>query len=61
MDPGHLSSHSLRAGFATSAAAAGASGRSIAAQTRHRSLATLRHCIRLATAFDDTAADRVGL
>jgi integrase len=61
MDPEHLSSHSLRAGFATSAAAAGASERSIAAQTRHRSMATLRRYIRLATAFDDNAVDRVGL
>jgi integrase len=60
MDPEHLSSHSLRAGFATSAAAAGASERSIAAQTRHRSMATLRRYIRLATAFDDNAVDRVG-
>jgi len=48
-------------GFATSAAAAGASERSIAAQTRHRSVATLRRYIRLATPFDDNAADRVGL
>jgi hypothetical protein len=35
--------------------------RSIAAQTRHRSMATLRRYIRLATAFDDNAVDRVGL
>jgi hypothetical protein len=55
MDPEHLSSHSLRAGFATSAAAAGASERSIAAQTRHRSMQTLRRYIRLATAFEENA------
>ena len=61
MDAAHLTSHSLRAGFATSAAAAGASERSIAAQTRHRSLQTLRRYIRLATAFDENAVDRVGL
>jgi len=61
MDPEHLSSHSLRAGFATSAAAAGASERSIAAQTRHRSMATLRRYIRLATAFDENAVSKVGL
>jgi integrase len=60
-NPEHLSSHSLRAGFATSEAAAGASERSIAAQTRHRSMATLRRYIRLATDFDDNAVDRVGL
>jgi hypothetical protein len=42
-------------------AAAGASKRSIAAQTRHRSLATLRRYIRLATAFDENAVSKVGL
>jgi integrase len=61
MDAEHLSSHSLRAGFATSAAAAGASERSIAAQTRHRSMQTLRRYIRLATAFDENAVSKVGL
>jgi integrase len=61
MDTEHLSSHSLRAGFATSAAAAGASERSIAAQTRHRSMQTLRRYIRLASAFDENAVSKVGL
>jgi len=61
MDGNGLSSHSLRAGFASSAAAAGASERSIAAQTRYRSLATLRRYIRLATAFDENAVSKVGL
>jgi site-specific recombinase XerD len=61
MDAEHLSSHSLRAGFATSAAAAGASERSIAAQTRHRSMQTLRRYIRMATAFDENAVSKVGL
>ena len=61
MDGTHLSSHSLRAGFATSAAAAGASERSIAAQTRHRSMTTLRRYIRMATAFDENAVSKVGL
>lgn len=61
MDAEHLSSHSLRAGFATSAAAAGASERSLAAQTRHRSMQTLCRYIRLATAFDENAVSKVGL
>jgi integrase len=61
MDAEHLSSHSLRAGFATSAAAADASERSIAAQTRHRSMQTLRRYIRLATAFDENAVSKVRL
>lgn len=37
-----------------------ASERSIAARTRHRSLATLRRYIRLAAAFDDNAVDGWG-
>jgi integrase len=61
MDAAGLSSHSLRAGFATSAAAAGASERSIAAQTRHRSMSTLRRYIRMATAFDENAVSKLGL
>jgi integrase len=61
MDAKHLSSHSLRAGFGTSAAAAGASERSIAARTRHKSMQTLRRYIRLATAFDENAASKFGL
>jgi integrase len=61
MDAKHLSSHLLRAGFGTSAAAAGVSERSIAAQTRHKSMQTLRRYIRLATAFDENAASKFGL
>ena len=48
-----LSGHSLRAGYATAAAAAGVEERKIANLTRHRSLAVLRGYIRTATAFDD--------
>jgi hypothetical protein len=43
------------------AAAVGTSERSIAAQTRPRSMATLRRYVRLATAFDDNAIDPVGI
>ena len=48
-----LSGHSLRAGYATAAAAAGVEERKIANVTRHRSLPVLRSYIRTATAFDD--------
>jgi integrase len=56
-----LSGHSLRAGFATAAAQAGASERAIANQTRHRSLATLRRYIRRGTLFEENAAGMLGL
>ena len=48
-----LSGHSLRAGYATAAAAAGVEERKIANVTRHRNLPVLRAYIRAATAFDD--------
>jgi hypothetical protein len=48
-----LSGHSLRAGYATAAAAAGVEERKIANVTRHRNLPVLRSYIRAATAFDD--------
>ena len=53
---GDYSGHSLRAGFATAAAAAGASERAIMAQTGHRSLLIMRGYIRPAQLFDDNAA-----
>jgi integrase len=48
-----LSGHSLRAGYATAAAAAGIEERKIANVTRHKNLPVLRRYIRTATAFDD--------
>jgi site-specific recombinase XerD len=51
--PEQLSGHSLRAGYATAAAAAGVEERKIANVTRHKSLPVLRRYIRSATAFDD--------
>ena len=48
-----LSGHSLRAGYATAAAAAGVEERKIANVTRHKNLTVLRGYIRPATAFDD--------
>jgi integrase len=55
------SGHSLRAGLATSAAIAGASERSIMAQTGHRSSAMVRRYIRESNLFRENAAAKVGL
>jgi integrase len=55
------SGHSLRAGLATSAAIAGASERSIMAQTGHRSAAMVRRYIRDGSLFRENAAATVGL
>lgn len=52
---GDFSGHSLRAGFATSAAAAKASLDAIARTTRHKSLTVLIGYVRPAQAFDDVA------
>jgi site-specific recombinase XerD len=51
--------HSLRSGFATSAARSGKSEASIMRQTRHRSIQVVRKYIRAGTRWDDHAA--VGL
>ena len=56
-----LSGHSLRSGFATEAAARGASERSIARQTGHRNLQTLRRYIREGTLWRENAATKLGL
>lgn len=61
MDPARLAGHSLRAGFATSAALAGVTETFIAAQTGHRSLAVLRRYIRPATVWQNNAAASVGM
>lgn len=58
---GDWSSHSLRAGFATSAGAAGVQERHIARQTRHKSLEVLRRYIRDGDVWRDNAAASVGL
>jgi len=50
-----LAGHSLRAGFATTAAEQGHAERQIARVTRHRSITVLRGYIRPATAFEDSA------
>jgi integrase len=56
---GDFSGHSLRAGFATSAASARVSLDSIARTTRHRSLSVLMTYVRPAQAFDDVALSTV--
>ena len=61
LGPQHYSGHSLRAGLATSAAAAGASERAIMAQTGHRSAAMVRRYIRDGSLFRENAAAVVGL
>lgn len=55
IDPAGYSGHSLRAGFATSAAMAGASTWKIRAQTGHAAEAMLSRYIRQAGLFEDNA------
>jgi len=61
LDPARYAGHSLRAGLATSAAAAGASERAIMAQTGHRSVNMVRRYIRDGSLFRENAAAAVGL
>lgn len=62
LDPAIYSGHSLRAGLATSAAAAaGVSERAIMKQTGHRSLPGLRCSIRKRALFTENAAAKLGL
>lgn len=57
LDPADYSSHSLRAGFVTSAAAHGARLDKIMEVTRHSSPATVMRYIRHAEAFKDHAGE----
>ena len=59
IDPEHYSGHSLRAGFATSAAMAGASTLKIRQQTGHTTDAMLARYIREADLFANNAASAV--
>jgi integrase len=61
LDPAGFSAHSLRAGFATTAAANGASERSISTQTGHRSMEVLRGYVRHASVWTDNAVTALGL
>ena len=61
LDPAKFAGHSLRAGHATSAAIAGASERSIMAQTGHRSVSMVRRYIRDGNLFRENSAGKLGL
>lgn len=61
LDAAEFAGHSLRSGLATSAAAAGASERSIMRQTGHRSEKMVRRYIRDGSLFKENAAAVVGL
>jgi integrase len=61
LDPARYAGHSLRAGLATSAAAAGASERVIMSQTGHRSADMVRKYIREGNLFTSNPAAMVGL
>lgn len=60
-NPSKVGAHSLRSGFVTSAARAGAPTWAIQLQTGHRSLAQLHAYVRPATLFQGNAARYVGL
>lgn len=55
LDPARFSGHSLRAGFVTSAAQAGADIFRLMDVTRHRSVNTVRSYVRRANVFEDHA------
>jgi site-specific recombinase XerD len=61
LDSALFSGHSLRAGLATAAAAAGVSELDIARTTGHKSVAVLRRYVRTATGFERNAAASIGL
>jgi integrase len=61
LDPAKYAGHSLRAGHATAAAIAGASERSIMAQTGHRSVQMVRRYIRDGNLFRENSAGKLGL
>jgi len=61
LDPTLYSGRSLRAGFATTAAANGAPERAIANQTGHKSMAVLRRYVRHGSLFTDNAATMLGM
>lgn len=61
IEPDDISGHSLRAGLATAAAAAGVPERVIAQQTGHRSVVMVRRYVREGSLFRENAAAAVGL
>lgn len=61
LDATMFAGHSLRRGFASETARAGASERSIARTTGHRSLTVLRSYVEAGTIFEDAAAKHLDL
>lgn len=61
MNPDRIGGHSLRAGFVTQAARAGASNRAIMRQTGHRSHAMVDRYVREAAPLRDNAVTELGL
>ena len=61
LDPSLYAGHSLRAGFATTAARAGKPDRAIQKQTRHKSAAMLAEYVREGRLFDENASEGIGL
>jgi integrase len=61
LDADRLSGHSLRSGFATSAAAAGADLGAIMQQTRHRSASTARRYVQRGSIFRNIAVQALRL
>lgn len=61
LDPANYAGHSLRAGLATSAAAAGADALAIMQQTRHRSVEMVNGYVREGNLFRANVAANVGL
>lgn len=61
LEPGPLSGHSLRAGLATSAAAAGLEKLDIQRQTCHQSVEQLRLYVRPTIVFQGNITKGVGL
>lgn len=59
--PSSMGAHSLRSGFITSAALAGAPEWSIQEQSGHRSLKVLREYIQVASLFKENAASKLGM
>ena len=60
-DPTAFGAHSLRSGLCTAAAERGVSERSIAAVTRHKSMAVLRRYIKVGNLFHDHPSAQIGL
>lgn len=61
LEPASFSGHSLRSGFATTAASARVEERAIMRTTRHRSTAVLRRYIREGELFDRNVTAEIGL